>query len=111
MVLCSAGVAGALAVLPLCRRWWQLGRDVSLNPLEVATAFSAPLLAGADTNADWAQLAKAVGAKRVRYGAFADAASPGGAGADGGTRKLVLRMTAIDAEADAEVADASVGTS
>jgi hypothetical protein len=64
------GVLGG--VLPLFWGWWQLGRAVSLNPLEIAQAFRAPLLArgsAAPSNAGRAELVRACGAKRVRYGA------------------------------------------
>jgi hypothetical protein len=66
----AAALLGVLGALPLFWGWWQLGRAVSLNPLELAKAFRAPLLAGvAHSNADRAELAGPVGLRRVRYGA------------------------------------------
>jgi hypothetical protein len=98
----AASALGVLGVLPLFWGWWQLGRAVSLNPLEVAHAFCAPLLRGAthrnrrggpddngledsslddsggggmrrrvtvNSNSNRAQLARAYGQMRVRYGA------------------------------------------
>lgn len=60
--------AGILAVLPLYHGWWELGRSVSLNPLEIAKAFGAPLLENVNSNACKSQIVKEVGPERVRYG-------------------------------------------
>ncbi len=62
------GVLAVLAVLPLYAGWWELGRDVSLNPLETALAFGAPLLAGVNSNADRERVVQHVGYQRVQYG-------------------------------------------
>ncbi len=71
----AASLLGVASVLPLYYGWWQLGRAVSLNPLELAQAFRAPLLAGAaPSNATRADLARASGALRVRYAVVAEAA-------------------------------------
>ncbi len=67
----SISLVGLLAVLTLYHRWWTLGRRVSLNPLEFAKAFRAPLLDGANSNADRSQLAAQAGHVRVKYGAAA----------------------------------------
>jgi hypothetical protein len=82
------GVLGG--VLPLFWGWWQLGRAVSLNPLDVARAFGAPLLlapaaavhgdaAVPSSYASCAEWVRACGATRVRYGAVVvvEAAAPG----------------------------------
>lgn len=61
-------LAGILAILPLYHGWWELGRSVSLNPLETAKAFGAPLFEPANSNADEDQIVKEVGGKKVRYG-------------------------------------------
>jgi hypothetical protein len=57
-----------LLVLALYAGWWQLGRRVSLNPLETAVAMGAPLLADVHSNAERARIVARVGARRVRYG-------------------------------------------
>ncbi len=68
---------GELLVLALYMGWWQLGRRVSLNPLETATALGAPLLADADSNADQSRIVAQVGTRRVRYtGTGAPAGEP-----------------------------------
>ena len=61
---------GVAALIPLFVGWWELGRDVSFAPLEVAHAFGAALLAGLDSNARQGDIAKAVRerTKRVKYG-------------------------------------------
>lgn len=48
--------------------WWELGRDMSLNPLEVAKAFGAPLLAGVGSNVSVKKMPKEVLNTRIRYG-------------------------------------------
>ena len=61
-------VVSILAVLPLFWGWWELGRSVSLNPLEIANAFNAPLLEHVDDNGDADSIVEAVGKERVMYG-------------------------------------------
>ncbi|KAM0199297.1 hypothetical protein ACHAQI_012109 [Fusarium lateritium] len=58
----------AISVLPLLMYWWRLGRDVSLSPVEIARAFSAPELMKSGSNSDAGRLMKDIGAKEVRYG-------------------------------------------
>ncbi|GAB7334869.1 hypothetical protein MBLNU13_g06767t2 [Cladosporium sp. NU13] len=48
--------------------WWELGRPVSLDPLETAKAFDAALLHRADMNGTASEICEAVGTMRVRYG-------------------------------------------
>ena len=48
--------------------WWELGRPVSLDPLETATAFGAALLHRADMNGTASEICDMVGTMRVRYG-------------------------------------------
>ncbi len=62
------GIMGVGSVLPLYNGWWRLGRSVTLNPLETATAFEAPLLRGVNSNAEAPQIAQEVGSTSVRYG-------------------------------------------
>lgn len=69
-------LAGAIAllllsvalVLPTFYGFWDLGRPISLNPIETGKAFNAPLLAGPGSNASLEALAKRVGSIEVRYG-------------------------------------------
>lgn len=65
---------------PLFLGWWQLGRRVSLSPVETAKAFRAPLLRGSDCNSHVDQLLREVGRRRARYGAVADDAGVSGSG-------------------------------
>jgi hypothetical protein len=68
----AANLPGVLGVLLLTWGWWQLGRAMSLNPLEVAQAFRAPLLAGAAlSNSTRAEIARVSGAMYVCYGVVA----------------------------------------
>jgi hypothetical protein len=53
---------------------------VSLNLLEVAKAFGAPLLDGVNSNAGRQQLAREAGRKRLKYGAVVVAAGAAEAG-------------------------------
>ena len=57
-----------LIILGTCDGWWALGREFSLSPLEIAKAFDAPLLHGADSNAPVEKLKKQVGDRHAKYG-------------------------------------------
>lgn len=59
----------ALSVLPLFYRFWDLGREVSMNPFEIAMAFDAPLLADAGPHCAAGDIVKQIGDKNVMYGA------------------------------------------
>lgn len=61
-------LAPVAAILPLYNGFWELGRRVSLNPLEIARAFGAPLLEGLDGNADPDVVTIERGGMAVRYG-------------------------------------------
>ncbi|KAL1793458.1 hypothetical protein ACET3X_008440 [Alternaria dauci] len=74
-----AYVAGALVatlvtvmlVLPVYWGFWQLGRKVTLGPLEISQAFGAPIIAPDKTKAyhgDFDQVLEDVGKRRVQYG-------------------------------------------
>ncbi len=106
-VAAAASVMGAAAVLPLYYGCWTLGRRVSLNPLEIAKAFGAPLLddvggGGGGSNGDGgraaadaeaAQLVRRVGAKRVRYTVVEEVLSDRDESEDGGaSRNEVSRL-------------------
>ncbi|KAG9196183.1 hypothetical protein G6011_01304 [Alternaria panax] len=79
-----AYVAGALAatfvtvmlVLPVYWGFWQLGRKVTLGPLEISQAFGAPIIAPDKTKAyhgDFDQVLEDVGKRRVQYGQLKNA--------------------------------------
>lgn len=55
-------------IMPTFLGWWELGRSVTLNPIETAKAFEAPLLSGPGSNAPLDELIKAVGKHRIKYG-------------------------------------------
>ncbi|KAE8444208.1 hypothetical protein EG329_000805 [Mollisiaceae sp. DMI_Dod_QoI] len=55
-------------VLPTFTGWWVLGRSFSLNPIETAKAFDAPLLNGPGSNAPLHELVQTMGMRNVRYG-------------------------------------------
>jgi hypothetical protein len=61
-------ICSVMAILPLFYGYWDLGRDVSLNPLETARAFAAPVLDGLDGNVGAADVECARGHVGVRYG-------------------------------------------
>ena len=65
----AIGVLGSFAVGSTFWGWWRLGRDFSLNPLEVAKAFDAPLLKGAGSNIGFKDYPKAIKRRKIRYGA------------------------------------------
>lgn len=61
-------LAGIIAILPLYYGYWELGRCVSLNPLEIARAFGAPLFDGMDGNASANDVQIERGSIAVRFG-------------------------------------------
>jgi hypothetical protein len=61
-------------ILRLYYGFWELGRTVSLDPLEIAKAFDAPHLGTVNGNAEGRDVAKEVGLRRVRYGVVQDIA-------------------------------------
>ncbi|KAK0750858.1 hypothetical protein B0T18DRAFT_443495 [Schizothecium vesticola] len=59
----------AVAVVPLMWKWWRLGREVSLSPMETARAFGAhELVPGSGSNSSASELMGEVGSREVRYG-------------------------------------------
>lgn len=56
-----------LAVLFLLWGWWELGRHVSLSPLETAKAFGPPMMQDAGSNSAVDGILKAIGPMGVRY--------------------------------------------
>ncbi|KAF4341965.1 hypothetical protein FBEOM_4131 [Fusarium beomiforme] len=69
-------LVGIFAVLPTFWGWWELGRDVSLNPLEIANAFGtvgqeSHIMRNVDPNQNVGGIVNAVnGIGPVRYGAW-----------------------------------------
>ena len=66
-------VLALLVVFPQFLGWWNLGRQVSMSPIETAKAFRAPMLMGADPNGEKEDLIAVTGDRGVLYGAV----SPG----------------------------------
>jgi hypothetical protein len=64
----GVSVSSVVAILPLFYGYWELGRDVSLNPLETARAFGATVLEGLDGNVGAEDVECARGHVGVRYG-------------------------------------------
>ncbi|KAL6704625.1 hypothetical protein ACN47E_008022 [Coniothyrium glycines] len=65
-----------LLVLPVYWGFWQLGRKVTLGPLEISNAFGAPIIAPDRTKAyhgDFDQVLEDVGKRRVKYGQLKNA--------------------------------------
>ena len=67
-----ASVVPIIAVLLTFQGSQRLGREVSLSPIEVAKAFGAPLLRGANSNARVSALVKQVGHRPLKYGVVSD---------------------------------------
>jgi hypothetical protein len=65
-------VLGVLVVIPLFHSFWEFGRDVSLNPLEIAKAFNAEMMKEQGSNSSLKHLTKNFGEKEVRYGEILD---------------------------------------
>ena len=61
---------GILFVTMTFNGFWQLGRRVTLSPIETAKAFNAPLLSNNDSNAPIRALLDELGMRPVRYGAL-----------------------------------------
>jgi hypothetical protein len=57
-----------LSIIPTYWGWWNLGRPVTMSPLEIAKAFDAPLLRPTDPNGTAADHIRVVGDMRLRYG-------------------------------------------
>lgn len=57
-------------IVPTFLGWWELGRSVTLNPIETAKAFEAPLLSGPGSNAPLKELIRDADKHRIKYGDF-----------------------------------------
>lgn len=61
-------ILGVAMIVPAFYGWWQLGRKVSLNPIEMAEAFNAPVLQAGDIiHKDADHLLELVGDRKVKY--------------------------------------------
>jgi hypothetical protein len=84
--------------------YWELGREVSMSPLEIAKAFDAPLLAMEDSNNNSKALVKSIGNKSVRYGVIIEPVEHtpmygfkgSGAISQGGVRSAILGIAERD---------------
>lgn len=69
--LLGSSLLGALFVLlvaPTFWGWWEIGRSVTLNPIEIAKAFDAPFFQGPGSNATERELVQNMGSRMLRYG-------------------------------------------
>jgi hypothetical protein len=96
-------IIGVAMIIPAFYGWWRLGRKVSLNPIEMAEAFNAPVLRQRDTVHKYADhLLELVGDRKVKY-VPVDYEAPGGEG-------RVRKMEIVDvAHPKAEVVTEAVG--
>ncbi|KAL2066023.1 hypothetical protein VTL71DRAFT_2094 [Oculimacula yallundae] len=76
-------------IIPSFYGWWQLGRKVSLNPIEMAEAFNAPVLQHEDLHKDADHLLELVGERKVKYVPVEHELGEGG---------LVKKMEIVDVE-------------
>jgi hypothetical protein len=86
----SAIIVSLLAIPALASLYygfWELGRSVSLGPLEIGKAFDAPLLDDCDDNADGQGMIGQLSEQRYRYGVVLDS---------GETQSRQLRLDKAD---------------
>ncbi|KAE9377308.1 hypothetical protein N431DRAFT_331034 [Stipitochalara longipes BDJ] len=62
------GAFFVLLVAPTFWGWWQIGRSVTLNPIEIAKAFDAPFFQGPGSNATEQEIVQNTGSRSLRYG-------------------------------------------
>lgn len=77
-----ASFATLLLVFPVYWGFWQLGRKVTLGPLEIANAFNAPITKPENVQAqhgDFDEVLQEIGKRRVKYGQLKNA-PPGSMG-------------------------------
>ena len=85
-----AAVIGFLSVVAVgftLWGWWELGRQMSLSPLEIAKAFDAPLLRQAGSNVRPSQMTFSSLERRIQYG---EVRKDGGAWAAGARQESDL---------------------
>lgn len=81
---------GILFVIPTFYGFWELGRPVSLSPLEIAKAFNAPLLTDVHGNRHAQNMLSDVAGMKVRYGDAGSVTLATTHGGDGDLRKLEI---------------------
>ena len=62
-------IISVCALASLFWGWWELGRQVSLNPLEIALAFNSSILEEVNSNSRRSQIVRVVGPQKVIYSA------------------------------------------
>ncbi|KAH8822055.1 hypothetical protein F5884DRAFT_851252 [Xylogone sp. PMI_703] len=92
---------GMTTIFPMLLGWWNLGRNVTMSPLELAKAFNAPLFAAAPSNATISQLLRRLGTRKIWYGLVNGSAEYGdtaeiGAEATVGVKDEDLRLEIND---------------
>lgn len=78
----ALGVVSVFSIASLFWGYWELGRSVSMNPLEVALAFDSAILAEVNSNSHRSQIVSTVGPHKVIYA--------GGSGGGGGRGESVV---------------------
>jgi hypothetical protein len=84
-----------LCVLPSYHGFWKLGRKVTLGPLEIASAFQAPILDGQSRGREVDVLLKEVGDRQVRYGEVVGTGHLGVASPDAVTKPSKTRVSTL----------------
>jgi hypothetical protein len=64
-----AMMIAAVSIILLFNGFWHFGRDVSMDPIEIAKAFRAPLMSEVESNATVDEIVQRVGHLEVTYGA------------------------------------------
>lgn len=100
-------VLACISIIPTYRGWWNLPRNVSMSPLEVARAFDAPLLRSSDPNGEVRDLLRASGSKSVRYEGGVAAPIMVGEHDDNLSKELGVARSVSDASAFGESANSS----
>jgi hypothetical protein len=96
-------MAGAIAtmvfcvvcVLPTFWGFWRLGRKVTLGPMEIASAFQAPILDGQSRGHEVDVLLKEVGSRQVRYGEVMETGQLGVASPDAVMKPSKTRVSTL----------------
>lgn len=83
-------LVGVISVIPTYWKFWELGRPMTLSPVEIAKAFSAPMLANVQVNRHAYDMLDEVGNTKVRYGDAGPASMGMASGNDVGVRKLEI---------------------
>lgn len=72
LIAVALSLLSLLSVFITMYGWWQLGRNVSMSPFEIAKAFDAPLLRAAGSNAVFKGYPSVLKSQNIRYGAKVD---------------------------------------